>query len=1213
MYVFRCGGWARCEPLLTELPSHARISRMVRTIVSSFVVALLVGISTAVSLGSPWPANQAGAQEPQELRQPEEPKAVSETVPTSSSWLCRSPAPHDFTDVREGSFYDIAVGWLLEAGITSGTGSGRFSPSRTVTRGEMATFLWRFAGSPVPEGSHGFSDVVAGKYYENAVTWLIESGITAGTSPGVYSPAGLLTRGQMAVYLWKSSCGSPREAELGDLTMTKAPTVMGTPLPGETLTLDPGAWTSDSEPNVNLQAAIFVCDDSACERVTGSQPTTTYIAQVADIGKSLEGRVIASAGTKTGEATSARLPIVDTNKVSQEECGSYVDVVWTADVIHDVTCRISVYGSLAVEPGTIVRVGCEGGFEVVDQMHLSGAVLTRRDDPEFMAPSGPDDCSDEIASEDYGRTIIRQRTSKVMIENSYVQGAVITTDEDRAAGATVEVAQSTVEQSIVDTDGAVVRFTSSSLPGTRLLLKQAGPGSEVSNNQFFGIGMPVVMLNGLSAIDLTSDSSGNRFGAGPSENAVTLSGGYNGDDEWSAPRLVVHLGSLSVGKNAELTIKNGVTVKRSCASKGDRSFMVLGKLSVSNANLTYAGDDSVGGDTNGEGGLCGLPLDREQTWAIYLRGGSLVLEDSLVRHGEFHGDAPSITVTGSDIQQTTIHPEATTYIVDGNEFVESKLDALGPDEDSTITANSFRGKVNPLRVDGNLRIVDLTDTPTGNEFIGSEADRTVRFTGGIYGDVEWNGGGGAIVKLYPSSVSVNSTLTLKNGADARFSCGYGGIYKLQVRGQISVIDSSFGANPTDASSGGECVDSAGDANQAKVLMVGEGTGFSAVGSQVDNIHFDGERWEGTTMTFIDSAVSFDTIEMLRGLVTFVNNDVYHSQLDLDSVASSSRISGSDFTSMVRPLFLTSISVGILDLSSETGNVFDGPGAGREVLIRSSSIPDSFEWQVDGSTGAVVTTKTTLEGQGSGSVRLTNGAIIAAPPGIDMFRLGLGGTFRAEGTNAEPVVFTSTYDLPVVGNVEHNIYDPELKKFGSVIEHGPDNPVIAAISTFLPGNEPLASGPGIVDINNAVVRYADEGFFQCSVCSMNVNETDFYSVDEAAVAAYVWLGQLPCTPVNGALLTAESLSLGLGGVGFRTDMNGNFWGAAGGPKARVSLSDLLGFREDASGDALAVLDALDPESEAYSELSAYLSTFEGDPPGETAVPEGAGSALSLIHI
>ena len=162
MYVFRCGGWARCEPLLTELPSHARISRMVRTIVSSFVVALLVGISTAVSLGSPWPANQAGAQEPQELRQPEEPKAVSETVPTSSSWLCRSPAPHDFTDVREGSFYDIAVGWLLEAGITSGTGSGRFSPSRTVTRGEMATFLWRFAGSPVPEGSDGFSDVVAG-------------------------------------------------------------------------------------------------------------------------------------------------------------------------------------------------------------------------------------------------------------------------------------------------------------------------------------------------------------------------------------------------------------------------------------------------------------------------------------------------------------------------------------------------------------------------------------------------------------------------------------------------------------------------------------------------------------------------------------------------------------------------------------------------------------------------------------------------------------------------------------------------------------------------------------------------------------------------------------------------------------------------------------------------------------------------------------------
>ena len=57
--------------------------------------------------------------------------------------------PAGFSDVRAGAFYSRAVDWLLYRGITTGVGGNRFAPGDPVTRGQMATFLWRLAGSPV--------------------------------------------------------------------------------------------------------------------------------------------------------------------------------------------------------------------------------------------------------------------------------------------------------------------------------------------------------------------------------------------------------------------------------------------------------------------------------------------------------------------------------------------------------------------------------------------------------------------------------------------------------------------------------------------------------------------------------------------------------------------------------------------------------------------------------------------------------------------------------------------------------------------------------------------------------------------------------------------------------------------------------------------------------------------------------------------------------
>ena len=62
----------------------------------------------------------------------------------------RQSAPrHSFSDVRRGAFYDNAVSWLAHTGVTNGVAPGRFGPSEPVSRGQMATFLWRLEGQPV--------------------------------------------------------------------------------------------------------------------------------------------------------------------------------------------------------------------------------------------------------------------------------------------------------------------------------------------------------------------------------------------------------------------------------------------------------------------------------------------------------------------------------------------------------------------------------------------------------------------------------------------------------------------------------------------------------------------------------------------------------------------------------------------------------------------------------------------------------------------------------------------------------------------------------------------------------------------------------------------------------------------------------------------------------------------------------------------------------
>lgn len=119
------------------------------------------------------------------------------------------PVGTTFIDVPAGVFYEDAVNWAVELGITTGTSTTTFSPNTTCTRAQVVTFLWRAAGSPEPAGAvANFSDVKAGAYYEKAVAWAVEKGITTGTGNDKFSPEAPCTRAQTVTFQWRAA-GNP--------------------------------------------------------------------------------------------------------------------------------------------------------------------------------------------------------------------------------------------------------------------------------------------------------------------------------------------------------------------------------------------------------------------------------------------------------------------------------------------------------------------------------------------------------------------------------------------------------------------------------------------------------------------------------------------------------------------------------------------------------------------------------------------------------------------------------------------------------------------------------------------------------------------------------------------------------------------------------------------------------------------------------------------
>ncbi len=128
---------------------------------------------------------------------------------TDSKWTLLTESKsfeNPFTDVSESAWYYDSVMQLAQSSVVKGTTATTFSPNATCTRAQAVTVLWRAAGCPEPTvKTTNFTDVEAASFYEKAVLWAVEKGITEGTSKTTFSPNDACTRAQIVTFLWRAN------------------------------------------------------------------------------------------------------------------------------------------------------------------------------------------------------------------------------------------------------------------------------------------------------------------------------------------------------------------------------------------------------------------------------------------------------------------------------------------------------------------------------------------------------------------------------------------------------------------------------------------------------------------------------------------------------------------------------------------------------------------------------------------------------------------------------------------------------------------------------------------------------------------------------------------------------------------------------------------------------------------------------------------------
>ena len=180
-----------------------------------------------------------------------------------------------FLDVNETHFFYAPVLWAVENGITSGISAEAFGPFVVCNRAQVVTFLWRYAGSPEPTATENpFIDVQADSFYEKAVLWAVENGITTGATATTFNPNGECLRAQVVTFLYRTAQLPPPpvfyaletvfDAQMGTVTLSHTEAQAG-----ETVTVT-------AQPNEGYQLESVTCASGA-ELTQVSETEYTFV------------------------------------------------------------------------------------------------------------------------------------------------------------------------------------------------------------------------------------------------------------------------------------------------------------------------------------------------------------------------------------------------------------------------------------------------------------------------------------------------------------------------------------------------------------------------------------------------------------------------------------------------------------------------------------------------------------------------------------------------------------------------------------------------------------------------------------------------------------------------------------------------------------------------------------------------------------------------
>ena len=118
---------------------------------------------------------------------------------TTRAQLWTILARQNDADLNGGNtWFENAQNWAKAKGISDGA-----NPNAAINRAQMVTMLWRAMGQPAAATAATFTDVSADSYYAGAVSWAVENGVTTGVGGGRFDPTATCTRGQIAAFLYR--------------------------------------------------------------------------------------------------------------------------------------------------------------------------------------------------------------------------------------------------------------------------------------------------------------------------------------------------------------------------------------------------------------------------------------------------------------------------------------------------------------------------------------------------------------------------------------------------------------------------------------------------------------------------------------------------------------------------------------------------------------------------------------------------------------------------------------------------------------------------------------------------------------------------------------------------------------------------------------------------------------------------------------------------